>query len=158
MLQTLREKMSGWIAIVIVILLAIPFAFFGMEQYLFQSSANYAAKVEAPPSWWRGAPDLWPVRKLVWVTDEVSPDEFRGEFELARQQARTTEGEAFDARGFESMENKLRVLDQLVDRKVLGLAARNAGIAVGDDQVREVLQSMPEFQVDGRFDAQRYQM
>src|SRR5690606_27909184 len=96
--------------------------------------------------------------KLVWVTDEVTPDEFRGEFELARQQARTTEGEAFDARGFESMENKLRVLDQLVDRKVLGLAARNAGIAVGDDQVREVLQSMPEFQGEGRFDAQRYQM
>jgi peptidyl-prolyl cis-trans isomerase D len=158
MLQALREKTSGWIAIVIVILLAIPFAFFGMEQYLFQNSANYAAKVEAPPSWWRSAPDLWPVRKLVWVSEEISPEEFRGEFEQARQQARATQGEAFDARSFEAMENKLRVLDGLVDRTVLELAARNAGIAVGDDQVRDVVQSMPEFQVEGRFDPQRYQM
>src|SRR5690606_38822455 len=158
MLQALREKTSGWIAVVIVILLAVPFAFFGMEQYLFQSGANYAARVEAPPSWWRSAPDFWPVRKAVWVSRDVSPEEFRNEFELARQQARATQGDAFDARAFEQIENKLAVLDQLVDRTVLGLAAETAGLAVGDDQVREVLQAMPEFQVEGRFDPQRYQM
>ncbi len=158
MLQALREKTSGWIAIVIVTILAIPFAFFGMEQYLFQSSANYAAKVEAPPSWWRSAPDIWPVRKAVWQSREVSPEEFRMEFEAARQQARATQGDAFDARAFEQVENKLAVLDQLVDRAVLSLAADGMGIAVGNSQVREVVQSMPEFQVDGRFDPQRYQM
>ena len=36
MLQKLREKTSGWIAGTILGLLTIPFAFFGMEQYLFQ--------------------------------------------------------------------------------------------------------------------------
>ena len=46
MLQALREKTSGWIAIAIVAVLAVPFAFFGMEQYLFQNNADYAAKVE----------------------------------------------------------------------------------------------------------------
>jgi peptidyl-prolyl cis-trans isomerase D len=158
MLQALREKTSGWIAVVIVAILAIPFAFFGMEQYLFQNSADYAAKVEAPPSWWRSAPDLWPVRKAFWVTREISANEFRNEFEAARQQARATQGDAFDARAFESMENKLQVLDGLVDRAVLALAARNAGIAVGNSQVRDVVASMPDFQVDGRFDQQRYQM
>lgn len=158
MLQALRDKTSGWIAVVIVAILAIPFAFFGMEQYLFQNSASYAAKVEAPPSWWRSAPDVWPVRKAVWVSREVSPEEFRNEFEFARQRARAAQGEAFDARAFEQMDNKLAVLDQLVDRAVLGLAAESAGVAVGDDQVREVLQAMPEFQVEGRFDPQRYQM
>src|SRR5690606_19026488 len=124
----LREKTSGWIALVIVTILAIPFAFFGMEQYLFQNSANYAAKVEAPPSWWRSAPDIWPVRKAFWVSEEIGVDEFRSEFELARQQARATQGEAFDARAFEQMDNKLRVLDQVVDRSVLALAARSAGV------------------------------
>src|SRR5690606_20180857 len=78
--------------------------------------------------------------------------------ELARQQARAVEGDAFDARAFEAVENKLQVLDQMVDRAVLGLAARNAGVAVGNAQVREVVASIPEFQVDGRFDQQRYQM
>ena len=33
MLQKLRDKTSGWIAIVILVMLSIPFAFFGMEQY-----------------------------------------------------------------------------------------------------------------------------
>src|SRR5690606_36317973 len=158
MLQALRDKTSGWIAGVIVILLAIPFAFFGMEQYLFQRSANYAARVEAPPSWWPSAPDLWPVRKAVWVHEEVTTDAFRREFEFARQQARAAEGDGFDARAFEAVENKLRVLDQLIDRTVLSLAAKTAGIAVGDARVAEVVASMPEFQVDGRFDPQRYQM
>lgn len=158
MLQALREKTSGWIAVVIVVILAIPFAFFGMEQYLFQGSANYAAKVEAPPSWWRSAPDFWPVRKLAWKEREVTADEFRMEFEMARQQARAMQGEAFDARAFEQMENKLAVLDQVVDRTVLAMAAENMGLAVGNSQVREVVQSMPEFQVEGRFDPQRYQM
>ena len=158
MLQALREKTSGWIALVIVIILAIPFAFFGMEQYLFQNSANYTAKVEAPPSWWRSAPDIWPVRKAFWVSQEITVDEFREEFEIARQQARAAEGDAFDARAFEQLDNKLRVLDQVIDRSVLALAARNAGVAVGNVRVAEVISSMPEFQVEGRFDPQRYQM
>ena len=51
MLQTLRDKTSGWIAGVILGLLTIPFAFFGMEQYLFQRNDTFAAKIEAPPAW-----------------------------------------------------------------------------------------------------------
>ena len=158
MLQTLREKMSGWIAIVIVALLAIPFAFFGMEQYLFQSGGNFAAKVESPPSWWRSAPDWWLVRKLAWKSEEVSPDDFRRAFENERQRRRQAEGEQFDARGFESPESKREVLEALVDQKVLQLAAVRDGMAVGDDAVREEIQQIPGFLVDGKFDAQRYQL
>jgi len=150
--------MSGWIAIVIVALLAIPFAFFGMEQYLFQSNANYAAKVETPPSWWRSAPDWWLVRKLAWKSEEVSPEDFRRAFESERQRRREAEGERFDARGFESPESKREVLEVLVDQKVLQLAAERDGMVVGDDAVREVIQEIPAFLVDGKFDTQRYQL
>ncbi len=150
--------MSGWIAIVIVALLAIPFAFFGMEQYLFQSNANYAAKVETAPSWWRSAPDWWLVRKLAWQSAEVSPEDFRRAFESERQRRREAEGERFDARGFESPESKREVLDVLVDQKVLQLAAARDGMVVGDDAVRKSIQEIPAFLVDGKFDAQRYQL
>src|SRR5690606_18530451 len=152
----LRDKMSGWIAIVIVALLAIPFAFFGMEQYLFQSGANYAAKVEVQPSWWRSAPDWWLVRRLAWESEEVSPEEFREAFEAERQRRRQVEGEAFDARAFESPETKREVLEALIDRKVLQLAAVRDGMAVGDSRVREAIEGIQAFQVDGRFDEQRY--
>ena len=150
--------MSGWIAIVIVALLAIPFAFFGMEQYLFQSGGNYAAKVETQPSWWRSAPDWWLVRKLAWQSEEVSPEDFRRAFENERQRRREAEGEQFDARGFESAENKRAVLEVLVDQKVLQLAAARDGMVVGDAAVREAIQEIPAFLVDGKFDAQRYQL
>src|SRR5690606_25268654 len=156
MLQTLREKMSGWIAIVIVVLLAIPFAFFGMEQYLFQSGANYAAKVEVQPAWWRSAPDLWPVRKLAWKSAEITPEEFREAFENERQRRRQVEGEQFDARAFETPESKREVLETLIDRKVMQLAAQRDGMVVGDSRVRETINEIPAFQVDGVFDEQRY--
>ena len=156
MLQTLRDKMSGWFAIVIVAILAIPFAFFGMEQYLFQSGANYAAKVEVQPSWWRGAPDWWLVRKLAWESEEISPEEFREAFESERQRRRQAQGEAFDARAFESPETKRELLEALIDRKVLKLAAVRDGMVVGDSRVREAIDAIPAFQVDGRFDEQRY--
>lgn len=158
MLQALREKTSGWIAIAIVAVLAVPFAFFGMEQYLFQNNADYAAKVEAPPKWWRSAPDVWLVRKLAWSTTEVSAEEFRQAFDSMREQRREAEGENFDARGFETMESKREVLEQLIDRAVLALAAERANIVVDNQQVQSIIASIPAFQVDGRFDPQRYQM
>ena len=158
MLQALREKMTGWIAIGIVILLAIPFAFFGMEQYLFQSGASYVARVEAPPSWWRSAPDLWPVRKLVWKDETISVEDFRRAFEQERQQTRIEMGDAYDPRAFESIENRRRVAEGLVDQAVLRLAADNRGIAVGDAQVAAQIQQFAAFQVDGQFNLERYQL
>ncbi|MCD9027705.1 SurA N-terminal domain-containing protein [Luteimonas sp. BDR2-5] len=158
MLQALREKTSGWIAIAIVAVLAVPFAFFGMEQYLFQNNADYAAKVEAPPTWWKSAPDWWLVRKVAWSSTEVSNEEFRQTFDAMREQRRQAEGEDFDARQFETLENKREVLEQLIDRAVLALAAERSNIVVGDAQVQEIIASIPAFQVDGRFDPQRYQI
>ena len=157
MLQKLREKTSGWIAMVILGLLCIPFAFFGMEQYLFQQNHTFAAKVEAPPKWWQSAPSWWPVTML-WQREEIDQNEFRDAFEQARQQARAAQGDNFDPREFESVDNKRRVLDGLVDRLVMQMSASRAGIAVSDEQVRDAIQSIPAFQVDGRFDPQRYQL
>jgi peptidyl-prolyl cis-trans isomerase D len=157
MLQKLREKTSGWIAIVVLGLLCIPFAFFGMEQYLFQSNQTFAAKVEAPPKWWQSAPSWWPATML-WQREEIGTDEFRAAFEQARQQQRTAQGDNFDPREFESIDNKRKTLDSLIDQAVLRMTATRAGIAISDAQVRDAIQSIPAFQVDGKFDPQRYQL
>ena len=157
MLQKLREKSSGWIATVVLGLLCVPFAFFGMEQYLFQSNATYAAKIEAPPSWWPSAPSWWPVTML-WQRDEIEGDEFRRIFEQERRQQRQLAGDAFDARAFESADNKRKVLEEVIDRRIMRMLAERDGIAVGDAQVRDTIQSVPAFQVAGGFDAQAYQM
>lgn len=157
MLQTLRDKSSGWIATVVLGLLCIPFAFFGMEQYLFQRNATYAAKIDAPPTWWPGAPSFWPV-SMLWDSEQIDADEFRTTFDQARQQQREVEGATFDAQGFESVENKRRILEAMIDRRVMRMGAARDGIAVSDAQVRETIESIPAFQVGGRFDPQSYQL
>ena len=76
MLQSLRDKTSGWIAPAILILLIIPFAFFGVENYFQQSVATHVAKVG---------------------DKEIGQDEFRARFEEFRNQMRQAMGENFDA-------------------------------------------------------------
>ena len=155
MLQTLRDKTSGWIATVVLGLLIIPFAFLGVNEYVTGGTDNAVAKVEAPPTWWKSAPAWWPV-SMLWQHEEVTQEEFRNRFEQARQQQRQALGENFDPREFETTENKLTVLDQLIDQKVMQLNAKRAGIAVSNEAVRQSIAKEPAFQVDGKFDAARY--
>ena len=157
MLQKLRDGTSGWVATAIIVLLMIPFLLVIDQSYLGGMGANNVAQVKAPPKWWQGAPEWWPVSKL-WEHREVGVDEFRQRFEQERQRQRQELGEAFDPRQFETVENKRLVLDQLIDEKVLQLAASRAGVTVGDAAVTEYIASIPEFQVEGKFDLNRYQL
>ncbi|MCY7354453.1 MAG: peptidyl-prolyl cis-trans isomerase [Lysobacter sp.] len=157
MLQKLREKSSGWLAIAIVSVLIVPFALFGLDQYVVQRGDTYAARIQAPPTWWTSAPSWWPV-SMAWDTQEISSDDFRERLEQSRQQQRAAEGAAFDNKAFESVDNKRRILDQMIDERVMRMAADRNGIAIGDAAVIETIQGLPEFQVDGKFDPQRYQL
>lgn len=157
MLQKLRETTSGWIAGVILGLLTIPFAFFGMEQYLFQSSDTSVAKIEAPPTWWKTAPAWWPATML-WHRETIEVEDFKAAFQQARQQQSAQQGDSFDSREFESVDNKRTVLDGLVDQRVLKMLADDEGIVASDIQVRDIIQGIPSFQIDGKFDPQQYQM
>jgi len=157
MLQTLRDKTSGWIATVILGLLIIPFAFFGIEQYMVQRGENYAAKIDAPPAWWPSAPSWWPV-SVFWEHEEIAVSEFRSRFEQERQQRRTQQGEAFDAREFESAQNKRAILDELIDQRIQELSARGQGVVVDDMLVRKTIEEIPAFQVEGKFNLDRYRL
>ena len=137
MLQTLREKTSGWIAPVILILLVIPFAFFGVENYFTADVATHVAKVGEK---------------------EIGQDEFRARFEEFRGQMRNAMGENFDAREFESAENKRRVLDRLIDEELLRQAAERLGVTVSPAQLQKEIAKIPAFQTEGKFDASLYRM
>ncbi|KAF1687492.1 peptidylprolyl isomerase [Pseudoxanthomonas broegbernensis] len=157
MLQKLRDRTSGWAATIVIGLLTLPFLLVVDQGYMGGLGANSVAQVKAPPTWWSGAPSWWPVSK-VWRHEDVGVEEFRQRFEQERMQQRQQQGEDFDPRAFESIENKRRVLEGLIDEKALLLAASRAGITVGDAAVRDYIESIPAFQVDGRFDATRYQL
>ncbi|MFP7723803.1 SurA N-terminal domain-containing protein, partial [Lysobacter sp. A3-1-A15] len=157
MLLKIREKTTGLIGTAILVILIVPFALFGLDQYMVQGTDNSVAQVEAPPAWWTSAPSWWPV-SMFWEREEVTVTEYRNRLEQVRQEQRAQQGEAFDARGFESADNKRLILEGLIDQKVQALAARNGEVAVSDAMVRDAIQEIPGFQVDGRFDADRYQL
>ncbi|HVJ37670.1 MAG TPA: peptidylprolyl isomerase [Stenotrophomonas sp.] len=155
MLQKLRDKTSGWIVTLIMGLLMIPFLFVIDSSYLGGMGANDVARVQAPPKWWTSAPSWWPV-SLLWQHRDISTAQFRERFEQLRMQTRQQQGENFDAQRFESTENKLKALDQLVDEEVARLAAERAGVVVTDEAVRNTIASIPGFQTNGKFDPSLY--
>jgi len=157
MLQKIREKTSGLIATLVLGLIILVMAFFGMESYMSQKVETWVAKVEAPPAWWRSAPSWWPA-SMLWRTEEINSDAYRERFELVRQEQRQQQGEAFDQRSFDTAENKRRILDGLIDERILQLASERAGVVVSDNMVRQTIEGFEAFQVGGKFNPQQYQM
>ncbi|KGM55474.1 peptidylprolyl isomerase [Lysobacter daejeonensis GH1-9] len=157
MLQTLRDKTSGWFATIILGLLIVPFALFGLQDYMVQRTDDAVAKVDVPPTWWASAPAWWPA-SMLWHHDKITSEEFRTRFEQERQRRRQQDGEAFDAKAFESVANKREILESMIDEKLRSMASERAGLEVSDAQVRKAIQDVPAFQVDGKFNAQRYQL
>lgn len=157
MLQKLREKTSGWIATVILGLLIVPFAFFGVESYMSQRVETYVARIAQPPAWWPSAPRVWPVTYL-WSIHDIDQQSYRERVEIARANLRQQQGDAFDPKAFESVDNKRRILDALIDEELMKLAADRAGIVIGDKAVADAIRKFPDFQVDGAFNADRYRL
>lgn len=156
MLQTLRDKTSGWIATVILGLLIVPFAFVGIEQYMVQRTDNAVARIEIAPTWWRSAPSWWPA-SMLWRKESITRADFDERFNRARDQARQQQGANFDAREFEKLESRHEVLDGLIDERVRKLAAEVDGVIVSDALVVKSIQGIPDFQDgSGKFNQERY--
>lgn len=148
MLQKIRDKSSGWIAFLVLGLVIITMAFFGVDSYFAPTVETYAAKIEGPAKFLGYGAQV----------REVSQDDFRARFEQARQQAREAQGEAFDSAAFESVDNKRRVLESMVDEQLLDLVAERDGILVAEAEAAEQLKRIPEFQSDGVYNPDLYRL
>ncbi len=137
MLQTLREKTTGWVAVVILIVLAVPFAFFGVENYFQQQVPTYVAKVDKV---------------------EIGQDQFRERFEDYRNRMRQMLGERYDAREFDTPIVKRQVLESLIDEEVLRQAAEKHGLVVSPATLQKEIAAIDAFHVDGRFSPDQYRL
>src|SRR5256885_1936703 len=63
----------------------------------------------------------------------------------------------FDPAIMDNPEVRRSVLDGLVSKKLVSIAADRAGIRMGDKQLAEKIYSEPFFQVEGRFNRERYE-
>ena len=140
MLQNFRDfankKVVRWI---FVIFLVVPFGLFGIDAYFARTSGG----VDAVASVGRHRISNMEFDQAIRQQAEVYRQQFRGQFDPAIM---------------DNPEIRGAVLDRLVNEKLIALGAEQAGIRMGDKQLAERIASEPFFQVDGRFNKDRYEM
>lgn len=137
MLQTLRDKTTGWVAVAILVLLSVPFAFFGVENYFQAQVPTYVAKVNKV---------------------EIDQDQFRQRFEDHRSRMRQMLGDRYDAREFDTPIVKRQVLESMIDEEVLRQAATKYGLVVAPATLQKEIADIDAFHVNGSFDANQYKL
>ncbi|WP_133126789.1 SurA N-terminal domain-containing protein [Legionella nagasakiensis] len=132
MLQKLNERIQGIVAWVIIILIAVTFALFGVDYYM-QSRQDTNVQVEV-----NGQP--------------ITKQAFELNYRRARQMRDSTHMTASGENQF-----KKQVLDEMIVNQVSVQAARQHGFEVSTEQANAAILGIPQFYEDGRFSADRYQ-
>ena len=135
-LQSIRDRLNGIIALIIIGLLVIPFAFVGVSSYFTSSGSNAVAVVNEK---------------------EITLNEFNQAFQNYRRRMQAQMGSAFDPDAFSQPIVRRQLLDQMINEELLVQVAADAGLAVSDEDLAAQIRSMAAFEVDGEFNADVYQ-
>ena len=138
MLETIRTTSKTWVAKVILVLITIPFALWGVESY-----------VSSPT----GQDTVATVEK-----EKITTQEFQQAVRSKLDQFRQQFGGNIDASVMDSPEMRKSILDQLIDQRLIAVATRSSGLVVSDATLREQISTEPSFQQDGKFTATRYEL
>lgn len=136
MLQNIRDKSQNWVLGVIIGLICLAFAFWGVHSYVEESGTqDVVAKING---------------------QEIQRSALNTAYQRLRQQQQMQLGAAFVID--QKMEARLRkqAFDQLVMEQVLSQAAVKDGYRVTPEEVGGALLSIPMFQVDGQFSRERF--
>jgi peptidyl-prolyl cis-trans isomerase D len=135
MLDAIRRRKR--IAQIILLILIIPFAFFGVERYFSTGPSR---------------------NEVATVGDSaVTVAALRDALQRQSDRLRTQMGEAFDPKLVRSQAFVQEVLRQLLERQILLNEAQRLGLQVPQTVVQKTLAAIPAFQKDGRFDFATYE-
>lgn len=135
MLQSIRERTQGWIAGIIISIIILTFALWGIHSY-FEGNANNNV-----------------VAKVNGI--DITKGQLSSWYDHLRRQAQAQIGAGNLAKDENVLKN--RALQSLIDIEVLKQASLSQRFLVSNNQVDSYLQNMPEFQVDGQFSLERFQ-
>lgn len=137
MLQNIRDNSQGWIAKTIIGIIVALMAFTGIEA-IFQASGNNkqdVAKVNG---------------------EEITQTELSQAVDMQRRQLMQQLGKDFDASLLDEKLLREAALKGLIDRKLLLQGAADSKFGFSEAALDQVILQTPEFQVDGKFNAERF--
>ncbi|MBC7005598.1 peptidylprolyl isomerase [Photobacterium sp. BZF1] len=138
MMERMREGASSiWVKIILGLII-LSFVFAGVGSYLAGGSEQVAAKVD---------------------DREISQREFEMAYQNERNRMQAQLGDYFSTlMGDPAYVQQFRrsVLDRMVNDLLIEQRANELGLRISDQQVRQTIVSMPEFQRDGVFDNEQY--
>lgn len=138
MLQAIRDNSKGVIAKIIVGLIAVTFALFGLESLVgFGSKEKPAAEVNGE--------------------DIAVIDLMRGA-DLQRRQLLMQMGANADPTLIDDNLLQRRVLEDLIEQSLLVQSAERQGLFLSEEMIDQLIVSTPEFQNDGRFDRNQFEI
>jgi len=130
MLQTIHDKAKGWVAYAIVGLITVPFALFGIEQYIGGGGKLAAAVVNG---------------------EEISVEQVQNTLREMKQQ--------FGGQlppGMDDAALKTAALDSVINQALIQQKIRDGGYRASDQNVADAIVAIEVFQKDGKFDQQTY--
>lgn len=138
MLEKIREGSQGLMIKVVLGAVILSFALAGIGSYIGRPAENLAAVVNG---------------------QKIRHQELEQAYQNHRARMEAQLGDVFNQLAAnEGYIQQLRasVLENLIDEALLNQAVTNAGIRISDEQVKDNITSMKEFQRDGIFDNDRY--
>ncbi|MBB2497186.1 SurA N-terminal domain-containing protein [Aquipseudomonas ullengensis] len=136
MLQNIRDNSQGWIAKTIIGVIVMLMALTGFDAIVRSTGhAGEAAEVNG---------------------EKITLDSLNGAVEMQRRQLIQQFGKDFDASLLDDKLLRKSALDNLIQQNLLLQGAKDSGMAFADTAVDQLILSMPLFQVDGKFNADRF--
>jgi peptidyl-prolyl cis-trans isomerase D len=135
MLQKIRDKATGWIAYAVIILISIPFALWGLNEYFGGAPARVVAEVNGV---------------------EITQRAFQQEYQNQRQQIAAMFGGRIPSGVVDDRMLRDNALQNLIRRELVAQMAEQKGFRVSAAAVASEIHSIPGFQRNGVFDPDRY--
>ncbi|MCP5142333.1 MAG: SurA N-terminal domain-containing protein [Chromatiales bacterium] len=135
MLQNIRDRATGWLAWVIVILITIPFAFWGLDSYLQNDSERLVATIGDA---------------------EITLRDHQNNIQQQKQRVAETMGR-IDPAAFDRPEVRRKLLDRQIDDQLLSMTVMDEKYRISDALLAQEIQFSPAFRGDNGFDAAKYE-
>ncbi len=137
MLEKIRSVAGTRIAQVILALITIPFALWGVESYIrTPTGQDVVAEVAG---------------------QRVTVFEFEQALKQQQERFRSMLGSNYDPQLVDNPQIRSSVLDDLINRRLLTVSANKSGLKISDAMLAERIAAEPAFQENGKFSSKQYE-